>query len=583
MAVRAERDGDRAPDARRDRAPDARRDRAPDARRDGAPDARRDGAVWLAELATLRRGLIGALVAACGGMDEVLALDPHAVAVAARSLGRRGTRPRVDGARGTPDALGVPDASRATHARRAPGAQRAPRQPGDEEEDDGSLFAALLARGPVSGAGERADVVTWVDDAYPPQLRDLPDPPPALFLGGRVEEGLRTLATRHVVAVVGSRRPSPYGREMARAIALDLTAAGVVVVSGLALGIDAVAHQAALDAMAHQTALDSIAGEVGEDVGEDALVRERREDAPARERGEVVPVRERREDAPPRERRKDTPARAAGTGVRGRPTLPGVSRSPRLAWPATVAVLGCGADVEHPPGNRALFARVRENGLLISEFSWGVGARPWRFPARNRVMAALSEAVVVVEGAERSGALITAREALELGREVLAVPGEAGRRLSAGPHRLLRQGAALCESARDVLEVLGLGDLALGWRRGAYAGVADGAEDDVGDRGRTEDDEIDGSADELGAGAGRDGLGTDGSADGLAAGGEGGAGRRADRRLLAALDDGVQTVDQLAQAVGLDVPTTLARLALLEVGGAVESCGGGAYRLRRGR
>lgn len=549
MAVRAERGGDRAPDARRERAPDARRDRA----------------VWLAELATLRRGLIGALVAACGGMDEVLALDPHAVAVAARSLGRRGARPRVDGARGTPDTLGVPDASRATHGRRAPGAQRAPRQPGDEEEDDGSLFAALLARGPVSGAGERADVVTWVDDAYPPQLRDLPDPPPALFLGGRVEEGLRTLATRHVVAVVGSRRPSPYGREMARAIALDLTAAGVVVVSGLALGIDAVAHQAALDAMAHQTALDSIAGEVGKDVGEVALVRERREDAPPRERG------------------KDAPAREAGTGVRGRPTLPGVSRSPRPAWPATVAVLGCGADVEHPPGNRALFARVRENGLLVSEFSWGVGARPWRFPARNRVMAALSEAVVVVEGAERSGALITAREALELGREVLAVPGEAGRRLSAGPHRLLRQGAALCESARDVLEVLGLGDLALGWRRGAYAGVADGAEDDVGDRGRAEDDEIDGSADELGAGAGRDGLGTDGSADGLAAGGEGGAGRRADRRLLAALDDGVQTVDQLAQAVGLDVPTTLARLALLEVGGAVESCGGGAYRLRRGR
>ncbi|HOT23134.1 MAG TPA: DNA-protecting protein DprA [Thermoleophilia bacterium] len=565
MAVRAERGGDSAPDAQRDRAPDARRDRAPDARRDGAPDARRDRAVWLAELATLRRGLIGALVAACGGMDEVLALDPHAVAVAARSLGRRGARPRVDGARGTPDALGVPDASRASHGRRASGAQRAPRQPGDAEEDDGSLFAALLARGPVSGAGERADVVTWVDDAYPPQLRDLPDPPPALFLGGRVQEGLRTLATRHVVAVVGSRRPSPYGREMARAIALDLTAAGVVVVSGLALGIDAVAHQAALDAMAHQTALDSIAGEVGKDVGE------------------VAPVRERREDAPPRERGKDAPARAAGTGVRGRPTLPGVSRSPRLAWPATVAVLGCGADVEHPPGNRALFARVRENGLLVSEFSWGVGARPWRFPARNRVMAALSEAVVVVEGAERSGALITAREALELGREVLAVPGEAGRRLSAGPHRLLRQGAALCESARDVLEVLGLGDLALGWRRGAYVGVADGAEDDVGDRGRAEDDEIDGSADELGAGAGRDGLGTDGSADGLAAGGEGGAGRRADRRLLAALDDGVQTVDQLAQAVGLDVPTTLARLALLEVGGAVESCGGGAYRLRRGR
>jgi DNA processing protein len=397
--------------------------------------ARRDRAVWLAELATWRRGLVGALVRECGDLGTALELDPHAVARAAKARSQR--------SRGASRAAGSSD-----------------RDP--ETEEDTSLFAALLARGPLPGAARRDDVVTWVDPAYPPQLRDLPDPPPALFLAGLVREGLRALGGRHVVGVVGSRSPSAYGREMARAIARDLSAAGVLVVSGLALGIDAVAHDAALDA------------------------------ATGRSAGDV----------------------------------------------ATVAVLGCGADVEHPPSNRRLFARVRERGLLVSEFSWGVGARPWRFPARNRVMAALCEAVVAVEGAERSGALITAREALDLGREVLAVPGEVGRRLSAGPHRLLRQGAALCESARDVIEVLGLGDLALGWPRGPGAGAEGGGDVDPA--------------------------------------------TRLDRCLVAALDDGVATADRLAEAAGVDVATTLARLALLEVAGAVEACGGGAYRVRRG-
>ncbi len=300
----------------------------------------RDRAVWLAELATWRRGLIGYLVSRCGGVDEALALSPSAVAAAARA--RRRTRPA---ARESEPA-----------GERAGGRDSAPGPAADRHAEivaDDSLFAAILARGPVAGAAARRDVVTWFDPAYPPQLRDLPDPPPALFLSGVAGDGLRALAQRHVVAVVGSRSPSAYGREMARAIARDLAAAGVLVVSGLALGIDAVAHEAALDTVG---------------------------------RRETV---------------------------------------------STVAVLGCGVDVEHPPSNRRLFARVRTGGLLVSEFSWGVGARPWRFPARNRVMAGLSEAVVAVEGAERSGALITARYALDLGRDVLAVPGEAGRRLSA--------------------------------------------------------------------------------------------------------------------------------------------------------
>jgi DNA processing protein len=381
-------------------------------------------AVWLAELAGWRRGFVGALAAENGGLGAALLLEPPAV-VAAAARRRRKAR------------SGEADA---------------------ETEQEASAFAAVLARGPSAEAAAHPSVVTWVDAAYPPQLRELPDPPPALYLRGLTARGLDALAGRHVVAVVGSRSPSPYGREMARAIARDLTAAGVLVISGLALGIDAAAHEAALDA------------------------------------------------------------------ARGR--APGNV--------ATVAVLGCGADVEHPPSNRRLFARVRNEGLLVSEFTWGIGARPWRFPARNRVMAGLSEAVVAVEGGERSGALITARYALDLGRSVFAVPGEAGRRLSAGPHRLLRQGAAVCESARDVLDELGYGDLALGW-----SGRSTGAEDE----GEEAEDPV--------------------------------------RRVVRALDGGVRSADQVAAAADVSVSAALALLAGLEIDGAVEACGGGAYRLRR--
>jgi len=382
-------------------------------------------AVWLAELSSWRGGFAGALAGAHGGLGGALLQSPGSVAAFAAARRRRAPRTEADA----------------------------------EAELDASAFAAVLARGPAAEAAADPCVITWVDEAYPPQLRELPDAPPALYLRGLSAAGLDALACRHVVAVVGSRSPSAYGREMARAIARDLTAAGVLVVSGLALGIDAAAHEAALDA-----------------------------------------------------------ARGRATGS-----------------VTTVAVLGCGADVEHPPSNRRLFARVRREGLLVSEFTWRIGARPWRFPARNRVMAGLSEAVVAVEGAERSGALITARHALDLGRSVLAVPGEAGRRLSAGPHRLLRQGAAVCESAQDVLEELGYGDLAVGWA----------------DRQTRPRD------------------------------GDGEPAEEAAQRVIRALDEGVRTADQVAAAAGLTVPAALALLAGLEIDGAVEACGGGAYRLRR--
>jgi DNA processing protein len=122
----------------------------------------------------------------------------------------------------------------------------------------------------------------------------------------------------------------------------------------------------------------------------------------------------------------------------------------------TVAVLGCGIDRDYPAAHRALAARIAESGLIASEYGPGVEPAPWRFPARNRIVAGLCAATVVVEAREASGALITADLALEEGREVFAVPGEITAALSAGTNRLLRQGASPYTSADDVLHAFGL-------------------------------------------------------------------------------------------------------------------------------
>jgi DNA processing protein len=175
------------------------------------------------------------------------------------------------------------------------------------------------------------------------------------------------------VAIVGSRRPTPYGEAVAERLAADLATAGAVVVSGLARGIDAAAHRGALDA----------------------------------------------------------------GGV-------------------TVAVLGTGVDIVYPAENAALAAELLERGgALVSEFPDGTPPRRGHFPKRNWTMAALSDAVVVVEAAEGSGALITAEAALSLDREVMAVPGSVFSPLSVGSHQLLRDGAGLVQNARDVLAALG--------------------------------------------------------------------------------------------------------------------------------
>ena len=205
---------------------------------------------------------------------------------------------------------------------------------------------------------------------FPPLLRAIHDPPPGLFLRGGAE---CEILSRTAVAVVGARACSGYGVSVARSLGRELAAVGLVVVSGLARGIDAEAHRGALEASG-----------------------------------------------------------------------------------ATVAVLGCGIDRDYPAAHAELARRVADAGLIVSEYAPGVEPAPWRFPARNRIVAGLSAVTVVVEARERSGALITADLALEEGREVFAVPGEITSSLSAGTNALLKLGAAPLTGAADVLASFGI-------------------------------------------------------------------------------------------------------------------------------
>jgi len=208
------------------------------------------------------------------------------------------------------------------------------------------------------------------DAEFPQLLAAIHDPPRELYLrGGGTPEQLSYPA----VAIVGARACSGYGRSVARSLARELAAAGLLVVSGMARGIDGEAHRGALE----------------------------------------------------------------GGGI-------------------TCAVLGCGIDRDYPAAHAELARRICERGLLVSEYEPGVEPAPWRFPARNRIIAGLCHATVVVEARERSGALITADFALEEGREVLAVPGEITSALSGGTNALLRLGATPVTGAGDVLEVFGL-------------------------------------------------------------------------------------------------------------------------------
>jgi DNA processing protein len=203
--------------------------------------------------------------------------------------------------------------------------------------------------------------------AYPDQLANIYSPPPVIYLKGKLE-----YLDRPAIAIVGSRTPTAYGKSMAAKIASDLAARGLVIISGLAWGIDAQAHIAALE----------IGG-------------------------------------------------------------------------ATGAVFGCGIDIIYPANHRDLADKILEHGYWISEFPFGTQPDKFNFPRRNRIISGLAQAVVVVEAAAKSGALVTANLAVDQGRDVFAVPGQADNPKSDGTINLIKQGALVATSADDILESLG--------------------------------------------------------------------------------------------------------------------------------
>jgi len=209
-------------------------------------------------------------------------------------------------------------------------------------------------------------LVSISDPRYPERLRQIFDPPVALFARGRIE-----LLGSIMLGVVGTRRPTPYGVAVTERLASDLARVGLTIVSGMARGIDTAAHKGAL---------------------------------------------------------------AAGGD--------------------TVAVFGCGVDLVYPSENRRMAAELSQKGLIVSEFPMGAPAYPQNFPIRNRIVSGMSAGVLVVEGAQYSGSSITARLAIEQGREVFAIPGNITSKMSWGPNLLIKQGAKIVQEWNDVISEL---------------------------------------------------------------------------------------------------------------------------------
>lgn len=234
------------------------------------------------------------------------------------------------------------------------------------------LRRALAAREHATEVADReteqaaeagCEIDTVVDESYPARLRELALPPPVLYRLGALP------VPSPAIAIVGSRKPDVYGREVAEVFGTQLAAAGVTVVSGFARGVDAVAHGAALTAPGGQT----------------------------------------------------------------------------------VAVLGCGLDIDYPRRQSGLKAEIATRGAVLSEFPLGTEPRPWHFPIRNRVIAALADATLVIQARERSGSLSTAHHAMELGRDVFAVPGRIFDDLARGTNGLIADGAQVALATEDVL------------------------------------------------------------------------------------------------------------------------------------
>lgn len=299
--------------------------------------------------------------------------------------------------------------------------------------DDVAASCAL-----AEASSEDCMIVTRSNTEYPPRLLDLCDPPLVLYCRGNLEafEG-------RAVAIVGSRAATTYGKSIAGTIAADFGGFGATVVSGLARGIDAAAHRAAIKA-----------------------------------------------------------------GV------------------ATIAVLGSGLSALYPPYHSLLADEiVAKGGLIVSEFPPKMPARAHQFPMRNRLVAALADAIVVVEAGTKSGALITARLAAELGRYVFAVPGDVGRSTSEGTNALIKDGVMLTTGAMDIAAVLG-------WQPRLMLRV---------------------------------GKRMPGNADDEAS------------SILAALEAGGTAIDELCAKLGLDVSRASAELTMLEMQGVVERLPGGLF------
>lgn len=210
---------------------------------------------------------------------------------------------------------------------------------------------------------KRIKVVSILDENYPFLLKKIYDPPALLYYKGQL------LNYTLPIAVVGSRKASPYGKKIAEQLAKKLASCNFTVVSGMARGIDSYSHKGAL---------------------------------------------------------------AAGK--------------------KTVAVLGNGVDVIYPPENKGLYESIIENGCVMSEFPPGSSPQNWHFPARNRIISGISRAVIVVEAAQKSGALITVDYALEQGRDVFSVPGPITSKYSLGTNNLIKQGAKPVTCVEDILE-----------------------------------------------------------------------------------------------------------------------------------
>lgn len=312
-----------------------------------------------------------------------------------------------------------------------------------------------LARDAAWLAEDGHELLSAADPDYPALLLRIPDPPPVLYV-----QGDPAALWTPQLAVVGSRNPTPGGRDNARDFCRYLARSGMTITSGLAAGVDGEAHAAALD-----------------------------------------------------------------------------------AGGMSVAVAGTGLDRVYPARHRELAHRIAAQGALVSEFPPGTGARREHFPSRNRIISGLSLGVLVVEAAVHSGSLITARHAVEQGREVFAIPGSIHNPLARGCHRLIRQGAKLVETAADIVDELAPMARELGGQLGRLLGAAHTPADPD-------------SSDTKEPGAGLD---------------------PEEQKVLEALGYDPTSVDRVAERTGLTPESVSSMLLIMEMRGLVAASGGGLY------